>query len=236
MKSLRICFIGLVALVLLVGCAEAITQPTAITPQDTNTTVFTVTAQGPISTSTRTITPIPPPTRRPTSKGLITLTPEATIPPVASFTIAPTSRLTRTPSATITGTNTLFVRGPFSARTWTATPVPYACLLISSFPKWGTVFKPRTDFVATWKIYNSGANMWHVDDIVFGYVGGDKMHNKEINEKILPYTIYKGSFYTLHMHMVPPKEPGTYTEIWGLRKTNKKEFFCTFEVTIVVAK
>ena len=78
--------------------------------------------------------------------------------------------------------------------------------------------------------------MWHKDDILIGYVSGTKMHNNSRQDEILSYTLYvKDSMY-IQIHMKPPKEPGIYTESWGLRKTNKKEFFCTFSVTIEVVR
>ena len=90
--------------------------------------------------------------------------------------------------------------------------------------------------MAKWKVVNSGTNMWHKDDILFGFVEGKKMHNPSRVDKILDYTLYVGDHMDVEIHMRPPKEPGIYSETWGLRKTNKKEFFCLLTVTIEVVK
>lgn len=118
----------------------------------------------------------------------------------------------------------------------TPTPIPFACTIVDSYPSEGQIFKPRTDFVAKWKVINSGANLWHKDDILFGFVGGKKMHNPSRVDKILDYTLYVGDHMDVQIHMRPPKEPGIYTETWGLRKTNKKDFFCLLTVTIEIVK
>jgi hypothetical protein len=120
--------------------------------------------------------------------------------------------------------------------TWTPSIQSYACNAITVSPAWGAVVKPRTDFIAAWKVYNTGTNMWHVDDVVGGFVSGEKMYNPDNGGIIISFTVYVGDKINIQKHMVPPKEPGTYTSIWGLRKTNKKEYFCLFDVTITVAK
>ena len=233
MKSLQTCFAGLVAFLLLAGCAQAIGQPTS-TPQETIAIPTTTVVTEPMSTSTLTVTPIPLATHRPTPVESPSLTPAATIRPLASYTRGPTGTRTRTP--TITPTNTLYVRPPIGGITWTPHVPSYACSALTISPKWGTVVKPRTDFIAEWKVYNTGANMWHVDDIVGGFVSGERMHNPDNGAIIISFTVYVGDKINIQKHMVPPKEPGTYTSIWGLRKTNKKEFFCLFDVMITVAK
>lgn len=78
--------------------------------------------------------------------------------------------------------------------------------------------------------------MWHVDDIVFGYVEGEKMHSRGRVDTILPFTIYVGDKINLHVRMKTPKDPGYYTTTFGLRKTNKDEFFCTFTIAVDVVK
>ncbi|MGC1375290.1 MAG: NBR1-Ig-like domain-containing protein [Anaerolineales bacterium] len=232
MKSLRTCFAGLIVLLLLVGCAQALGQP-AGTPQETLAapTVAESTVTPPINP-----TPLPPPTRRPTALESPSLTPATTIPPVASYTLVPTSKFTRTATPTITRTSTRYVRPPIGGLTWTPANLSYACNAFSISPAWGAVFKPRTDFLAVWKLVNTGTNMWHVDDVVFGFVRGERMQNPDFQEKTLPYTIYVGDKIYLQTHMIPPKEPGTYNAVFGLRKTNKKDFFCLFDVLITVAK
>ena len=234
MKSLRTCFAGLVALLLLVGCAQAVSQP-ASTPQDTIVAPMATGVTEPTGTPTETLTPLPLATHRPTSVESPSLTPATTIPPMASLTLVPTSRFTRTASPTITPTNTRFVMPPIGGLTWTPVIVPYKCNVLTIYPPYGQITtKPRGDFTALWRVYNTGANMWHVGDIVFGYVKGQKMQNPDRGDTILPFTIYKGDKINLQMHLTPPKEPGIYTIVLGFRKTNKKDFFCTWDVTVTV--
>jgi hypothetical protein len=231
MKLRQAYFSGLMILFLLAGCTQAADQNPA-EPQSTDVPAEILTPiVNATETPTQTISPIPPPTRRAT----ITSIPSNT--PLPSFTRVPTSKNTKTVTATITGTNTLYVRPPnFGGPTFSATPIPYKCEETDVYPEWGQVFTQRSDFVAKWKIMNTGANMWHEGDIFFGYVSGTKMQNDEQLGKILNYTIYAKDTIRVQLHIKPPQEPGFYTTIFGFRKTNKKEFFCTFSVTIQVVK
>ena len=84
---------------------------------------------------------------------------------------------------------------------------------------------------------NTGSGVWHVADVVFGFVRGDKLLRGDTGGEIsVPYTLYTGDRAVFHRRLTPPKEPGVYTSVWGLRKTNKSEFFCTFDITIQVVK
>jgi hypothetical protein len=240
MKSLRICFASLIALLLLASCAPVIDQPIS-TPQDTATAIHTVTVvPGPIGTATLTVTPIPPPTRRPTSIASPSLTPATAIPSLASLTRVPTSK-TRTTTPTITGTSTRFVIPPPGGKTWTpdldSYKDSYRCAAETSYPKYGFItVKPRTDVVVQWKLTNPGPNMWHVNDIVYGYVSGEKMQNADRGNTTLSFTVYKGDKIYIQVHLKSPKEPGIYITTWGMWKTNKTEPFCLFDVTIEVVK
>lgn len=238
MKSRQTYFLGLLMLFLLAGCAQATSESPTSQPTATDMPVATFTPTPKASeTMIATLTPIPPPTRRATLTSASDLT--ITITPIASFTPKPTSKFTRTATATITRTSTLYVRPPgWGGPTFSPTPISFACTIDDhySYPAYGQTFKPRTDFVAKWRVLNTGASMWHKDDILIGYVSGKKMHNKSRVDEILNYTLYVNDVMDIQMHMKPPNEPGIYTESWGLRKTNKKEFFCIFSVTIEVVR
>jgi len=219
MKSLRIYITGLVVFTLLGGCGLSPAQPAqqpAVPPSNTNT--LTVAQPGATATSTTTLVP----TRRATVFFVPTITPVPAIPLPATFT-PPSTR----------GVPTLL---PFPTVLWTVTPTSYACSAQTTYPDWGQVFKPRTDFVAIWQITNTGASMWHVGDMLFGFVSGVKMQNPDRGTTYLPVTIYVKDHITEQVHMVPPKAPGTYDATWGIRKSNKTEPFCTFTIHIVVAK
>jgi hypothetical protein len=219
----------------LASCAQAISQPTS-TPQDVSTVVvteiFTPTEQ--TGTPHFTSTPLPAATRRATWTDS-DFTKTVSVTPLASLTRAPTSKASKTPSPTITGTNTLYVR-PRSGPPRTPTPLSFKCQIAKSYPLWGQVFRPRTDFIATWRIFNVGANMWHKDDVEFAFISGTKMHNRDRQDVVFYYTVYKGDKIDFQVHLKTPKEPGTYVTSFGLRKTNKTEPFCSLDIMVEVKK
>jgi len=96
--------------------------------------------------------------------------------------------------------------------------------------------KPRTDFVVTWQVRNTGRDRWNREDFIFQYVEGDKMHKADRAEEFIPGTVYPRDKIKLQMRMISPKQPGFYSTTWGLRKSNKKEPFCTFSIAINVIK
>lgn len=236
MKSLRIYLSGMMILFILAGCAQANSEQPTSEIQNTDVPVITLTSMSGVNTPTLTVTPIPPPTRRPTPTIDTThITP--TVTPIPSFTRMPASKYTKTVTATVTGTNTLYVRERYWWMTGSPTPVPYDCEGITLKPDWGAIFKPRQNFIAQWRVINTGADPWHVDDIIFGFVSGTRMQSPgRPDEVYLTDGLAKTSKIALQVQMVPPREPGFYTAYWGLRKSNKKEFFCTFSVTIRVQK
>jgi len=219
MKSLRIYINGLVVFILLGGCGLLPAQP-ALQPAVPASNTNTLTVAQPSATVTSTVTPVP--TRRATVFLVPTITPVPAISLAATFTPLSTR-----------GVPTFL---PLPTIRWTPTPPSYACSVENSYPDWGQVFKPRTDFVATWLIVNSGTSMWHVGDMIFGFFSGVKMQNPDRDPTYLPVTIYVKDHIIEHVHMVPPKAPGTYDATWGIRKSNKTEPFCTLLIHIVVAK
>src|SRR5207244_3544779 len=76
-----------------------------------------------------------------------------------------------------TGTNTLYVRARYWWMTGSPTAIPYDCEGITLKPEWGEIFKPRQNFIAKWRVINTGADPWHVDDIIFGFVSGTRMQS-----------------------------------------------------------
>lgn len=235
MKSLQTCLSVLLIVFIVAGCApRAGPEPNnpSQNTEEPSATLMQFTPEATL-TPTKSVTPVPPPTRRVATLPTSTVT----ITPLASFTIQPTSKNSKTPTSTITGTNTLYVRPPgFGGPVWTATPNPFRCAVTYTSPDWGQQFTPRANFIAYWRILNVGPNLWHKDDIVIDYVSGTKMHNREREHTILDVTTYVGGYYNLRVQMQPPKEPGFYTTTWGFRKTNKQEFFCMFDITIQVVK
>lgn len=235
MKSLKIYLSGMMILFILAGCAQGTPEQPTSEIQNTDVPVIALTSMPGVTTQTLTVTPIPPPTRRPTPTIDTThITP--TVTAIPSFTRVPASKYTKTVTATITGTNTLYVRARYWYLTPSATPIPYDCEGLTLSPSWGKVFKPRQNFIATWRVTNTGADPWHVDDIIFGYVSGTRMQNPGRPDEVYLMDVARRGKMALQVQMIPPREPGFYTAYWGLRKSNKKEFFCTFSVTIRVQK
>ena len=239
MKSLRICFAGLVALLLLAGC-QALGQPASAPPATAVVPTETMQATA-FGTGTPSITPLPPPTRRPTSAEDLSLTPQTTPSLMASLTLGPQFTRTRPLTGTITPTNTRFVAPPIGGTPWTPKRYSYLdsykCSVTYFYPPGGgIVTKPRSDFTAVWQIMNIGKNYWKPEDVVISFAGGDRMFNTDHGTTNLASILYVSDKMKIQRHIIPPKEPGVYTAIWGLRKTNKTEFFCTFEVTVTVVR
>lgn len=233
MKPIQSFFAGLAVLLMMGACAQSIGQP-GPDVQSSATTIVTLTSAS-TAVPSASVTPIPPPTRRLTA----TVSPTATFtPPTPSITPGgPTSYPTLTPVPTITPTNTRFVLPPIGGGpVQTSTPVGLGCSVSASYPLWGQVFTQRTDFIALWRVNNVGRDMWRMGDVFFEYESGTKMHSRDRDATSLPVTIYSKDKIDLHIRMKTPKEPGYYTTTFGLRKSNKPDFFCTFSVTVSVVK
>jgi len=219
MKPSRVFFAGLAVLVLLEGCSLRAGQA-AENPQ--GTPVLVQSTEKPTGTRTPNFTPVRSPTLRPTDNLVPTVTPFPTI----SF----------ADTATPMTTHIVVTIKPWRTIFYTPTVIGMGCVGVSVYPLWGQVFKPRTDFVAKWRVTNIGKQPWTLGDFVFGFVSGTKMQTFDRIDTLLPMTVYKGDQVNLQVHLVPPKEPGYYHALWGIRKTNKKDFFCTFDVNVTVSK
>jgi len=223
MKSLQICFGGFVVLLLLAGCGSIPGLPIN-SPGSIATAATAVVTTKPTNTQRPTITPVPAPSRRATFSILPSLTHVPTMMGLPSFTPYITQVVPTLPPYDI----------GFGA--YTSTQEPLKCTVDSTYPEWGQVFKPRTDFIAKWQVYNSGKNMWRVDDILFGYVSGEKMHRRDREDIFIANVVFVHDKINLQVHLVSPKEAGIYTTVWGLRRSNKKDFFCTFPISIKVVQ
>jgi hypothetical protein len=221
----HIFIVGLIILSLTGGCGQ-ITGKLAIKSKDSTSTVTTTFDEKPVKTLRSTITPFPVFTRRPTSTNFSGVISGPTIPPLPSFSPNPLIIPSKTISFTLRPQGTEI----------TLTPNPLKCEVVILYPEWGQVFAPRTDFVAKWQVYNTGTVKWGLNDILFVFVSGAKLHHPDDEQFLLSMTVYVGDKINLQRHMVPPKEPGTYTTTWGLRRTNRKEPFCTFPIKIRVEK
>ncbi len=187
-----------------------------------------------VSTSTSTVepsvTPVPPPTRR----AMVTESVFA-FPTITPLPLIPT--LTQADfSEQITGGAPTSTRVPGTWIVWTPTPASFKCEVELRDPAYGQDFKPNTDFLALWRIYNVGTAPWATGEFIFEYVDGAKLHKRDYEPEYLTYTVYVKDKFPFTIRLFAPKEPGRYTTTWGMRKLNKKEPFCTFSLTIDVVK
>ncbi len=215
MKSLKICFSGLIMLLVLGGCSAGTGQSIipGVNPQSPVATVAAPTfTTAPTSSPQPSITTVPPPTRRATSQF-------PTITPIPLFTSAPTDAVVPTLKAS-PGSS-----GP---------PGPLQCHILSTSPEPGERFKPQKDFVGIWRLINVGTVAWSVDDIAFFFVTGTEFQSKKYQEDFIPYVVNVGDQLNLHVPMKSPKVPGLYSTTWGLRSKSKQTYFCFVSLLIIV--
>lgn len=217
MKSLKICFAGLIVLALLGACGSRAGQPA-----NTQGPTISETPVGESATSTLlpSVTPVPAPTLHPTSNLVPTVTPFPTI----SF----------LPAATFTPRTPFWTMLPYKTIYWSPTVAGYNCTSKTIYPAFGQVFGPRTDFVAKFQAINTGKSPWTIGDVALSWVSGTRMTDRDHVDSVVVSTVYVYDKYNFQVHMVPPKDPGWYTTVWGLHKTDKDKFFCTFDVNIQV--
>ena len=154
-----------------------------------------------------------------------TATPTKThVPPTITPTFTATFIIsTATPSPTSTPTYTFTPAA-------TATPAIFDCELVSQTPANGTTMGSKNDFDWVWKVTNTGIKDWSASEVDYVYVSGEKMHKTEGYD--LPADTESGDNIKLGVDMIAPKNPGTYTTTWGLKKG--KQIFCTVTLKIIV--
>jgi hypothetical protein len=213
-KSLQICFTGLVLIFLLGACnlrtGQLINLPTAtITPT-------------PTVTLAPSMTPLPTPIRRATFTELPTVTRIPSITPMPLLTAIP-SDIVLTIQAQVT-----------QAMGGGGELLPFQCKFLSSYPEPGAIFRPKEDFIAIWRVLNNGTKSWRPNDVAFFYRWGTKFQNATYQEDFIPYVVNKKEQLNLHVPMHTLREPGLYSAVWGLRSKKTKEFFCTLSIIIQV--
>ena len=213
MKSLKICFAGLVVLFLLAGCNLGDLSNNPQTPM------------APVATPTITIepsiTPIPQPTRRATFELFPTITRGPSITPMPLFTPIPAD-IVLTIQALVTEAR----RGDGSA--------PLQCRVLSSYPEPGAIFRPKEGFKAIWRVINNGLSNWTIGDTAFFYRWGTKFQPKTYREDFIPYVVNVKDQLNLQVQMHAPVEPGLYSAVWGLRSKSSRKFFCNLSIIIQV--
>ena len=160
--------------------------------------------------------------------------------------------ITPLPTATATFTNTPF--GFVASKTPvppTSTGVPlletpdpaegatddwgseYRCSLISkSVPNW-TVVPASSKYKVAWTLLNSGKKRWQTDAMVLIFMDGSDLSKGE-RSVFLVRDVKPGEKITPVINIYPPKIPGNYRSVWGLRLLKGGHVFCTFTYKITV--
>ena len=159
------------------------------------------------------------------------------MPPTPTETLTPTPRNTDTPEPTATNTVIFLISSPTASVVPTFTGISnetvkkdYACIPISVNPVNGARFDPRVSFVAIWKVKNNGKKEWDRKEVDYIYQSGDKFH--KISGYDLSKSVPVGVATDIVVDMEAPKNPGTYTTYWTLKKGEDE--FCKVSLSIVV--
>lgn len=229
MRTTKLWFGWVIVFLLVGGCGPSASQP-LINSQDMIATIAAATVAAlPTNTPYPTWTASPSPTRvRTTPTELPSNTPAPTIPILNS----------PTPIIILPGPGTSVSGGGLGPNFvfWTATPQPYRCSPVLVDPDDYQIFTPRYAFKARWRVWNRGSVRWKKDDVVFYFIGGDKMHNDldRADGEFIPVTVQLNDKVLLQVAMTSPKEPGLYSTTWGLRRLKSSSPFCLIELTIRV--
>jgi hypothetical protein len=204
------------ALALIMACAPSLATPSVPTmdPGAANTFI----AQTVNAASTQTAASIP------------SLTPSPTITPTVN---------TETPSPTVTAT-VIFILStptPLVIPTFTSSSggggtssENFSCDVRRVFPANGTTFNSRDDFDAVWTVRNNGQRNWDRTSIDIVYSSGDKIH--KVSGYDLDKNVQVGNTIDIGVDMQAPKDPGTYSTTWVMRRGDDN--FCTLTLTIAV--
>jgi hypothetical protein len=211
--------ISISALALILACVPAFGIGTPAVPTVDPGAIGTFIAQTVNAASTQTASVVPP----------STLTPSVT----------PT-RPTETPSPTFTSTVIFILSSPTPVVLPTFTSVNlggsgtssdnYACEVTRVTPPNGSSFNPRDDFDAFWTVRNIGQRNWNRSDVDYIYSSGAKLH--KVSGYDLDENVRVGNSIELGVDMQAPKDPGTYSTVWTMRRGDRE--FCPLRFTIVV--
>jgi hypothetical protein len=106
----------------------------------------------------------------------------------------------------------------------------FACQVTRVSPPNGSGFDPRDDFDVFWTVRNIGQRNWDRTDIDYIYLSGAKIH--KVSGYDLPENVRVGNSVELGVDVQAPKDPGTYSTIWTMRRGDNE--FCPLRFTIVV--
>ena len=163
-----------------------------------------------------------------TSAAMPTVTPSPTLTP---------TQATETPSPTPTATVIFILSTPTPLVIPTFTGVSsgtsdenFSCQVVRVTPANGSTLNPRDDFDAIWTVRNNGQRNWDRSDVDYIYSSGDKIH--KVSGYDLDSNVRTGNSIDLGVDMQAPKDEGTYTTRWTMRRGDRT--FCTLTLTIIV--
>lgn len=161
----------------------------------------------------------------------------ALLPPTATptWTPVPTKTASATPTFTPTFIFRLTTNTPIIIFTGTSQAESTAtgnlgCTLVSQSPNDGTHYASKAKFTVTWRVKNTGPDIWKASDVDFAYISGAKMHDVGLYD--LVNNVRVGSTLRLDVDMTAPKSSGTYTTVWSLR--DNQDQFCQVDLRIIV--
>lgn len=206
--------VWVIALALILACVPTLTAPSVPTvdPGAVNTFIAqTVNAAG-----------------SQTAAAMPSLTPSPTLTPTVS-----TETPLPTPTATvifILSTPTPLVIPTFTNVSSGTSNENFSCQVTRVSPANGSTFNPRDDFDAIWTVRNNGQRNWDRSDIDYVYSSGDRIH--KVSGYDLDSNVKTGNSIDLGVDMQAPKDEGTYTTTWTMRRGDRT--FCTMTLTIIV--
>ena len=212
MKKLTPIFILLSFVIALSACAPT---PIEVIPIET---VFVATLSAIQSQTAAAM----PPTETPTPTLINTLRP--TITPFASATnVIIILTATYTPSMTPEPTATNITSG--------SGDVLYSCNIVSLSPEDVYEVKAGDEFKWYWQVQNIGTTKWWPDEVYVKYADGAEIYNKERQFRVKEPTDV-GEIGNFVVRMKAPKEPGTYTTLWALKKGIHRFCYATLKVVV----
>jgi hypothetical protein len=110
----------------------------------------------------------------------------------------------------------------------------YRCTLISKTPPNGTIVPPLQKYKVSWTLFNSGHKKWQVENLLLVYLDGAKISPDSSISLVRDVRV--GESITPVINIFPPKAPGNYRSVWGLRLNTGMKVFCTFTFLVTVNK
>ncbi len=104
------------------------------------------------------------------------------------------------------------------------------CRVLSQSRTNGSHFSPKETFEIGWKVRNTGTLDWDPSSVDFAYYAGTKMY--VYSPVPLPATVVAGDEIALGASMVAPRNSGSYTTVWTLRRGGND--FCHVTIRINV--